>query len=534
MKAPQPSKLGSVSRCFLNKYSPLIQGTLCGLDRLRLRGTLRHLYQPTVMEAYLNACRVLIKDFGQFARRLTERLKDKAYALAEQKQRPFQFLNSSQQSKEELARQIQRRDKIDQGLICVLSAVEPCMSYNVRGQRETQEIHMVLEPRKCTHFYYYYQHAIFGFMHVRVQSWFPFALNFCLNGREWLASQLDRAQIGYQKKDNCFTWIQDFARAQKLMNKQFETDWPLLLNGLLEEAHPLAAEICRPIGQEYYWSASDTEYATDIIFKDPAALQELYPGFVRHAISTFQSPDVMRFLGRSVPAITGRVNGHFKGEVISDVKHRPEGIRVKHSVNKNSVKMYDKAGQVLRIETLVLNTLDFRVFRSPEGKPEAKRRWLTLRRGLADMKRRAQVSEASNNRYLEALASSSGGTPVEQLTQKICKALRKNRRRYRALNPWSAQDAALLEAISRGEFTINGFRNRDIRSLLFPEPCSVRLRKKRAGAVTRKFALLRAHGVIRKVAGTHRYVVTAKGRQMLTAVLAARQADVEQLTKMAA
>src|SRR5882672_9488300 len=140
MSNTSSANTNSVSKPFLSKYGSFIQGTLSGFDRLRLRGTLRHLYQPTVMEAYLNACRVLIKDFGQFARRLTERVKDKAYALAEQKQRPFQFLNSSQQSKEELARQIQRRDKIDQGLICVLSAVEPCMSYNVRGQRETQEI----------------------------------------------------------------------------------------------------------------------------------------------------------------------------------------------------------------------------------------------------------------------------------------------------------------------------------------------------------------------------------------------------------
>jgi hypothetical protein len=534
MKTPFGSKLGSVSPLFLDKYSHLLQGTLCGLDRVRLRGTLRHLYQPRVMEAYLNACRVLIKDFGHFARRLTERVKDQAYALAEQKQRPFRFLNSNQFSKEDVARQIKKQDNVAQGLICVLSAVEPCMSYNVRGQRETKEIHMVLEPRKCTHFYYYYQHPIFGFMHVRVQSWFPFAINICLNGREWLAGQLDAAKIAYHKKDNCFTWIEDFAKAQKLMNKQLQTDWPKLLNALLKETHPLAKEICRPIGQEYYWSASDTEYATDLIFKDPAELQALYPSFVRHAISTFKSPDVMRFLGRWVPLSTGRVSGQFTGEIISDIKNRLEGIRVKHSVNRNSIKMYDKAGQVLRTETLILDPSEFKQFRSPEGKADAKRRWLPMRRGLADMERRCQVSARANNRYLDALSSVSGGTPLKDLTEKMCRPVRKNKRRHRAINPWSEKDAALLEAISRGEFTINGFRNRDIRAILFPHPTGSEMQKRRAAAVTRKFILLRAHGIISKVAGTHRYVVTARGRQMLTSVLSAREADVEQLTKLAA
>src|SRR5882762_8513811 len=129
MNAPQPSKLGGVSRCFLNKFSPRIQGTLCGLDRLRLRGTLRHLYQPTVMEAYLNACRVLIKDFGRFANSLTERVKAAAYALAERTQRPYRYLNSSQVSKEQVARQIVQEDNLQEGLIAVLGCVEPCLSY---------------------------------------------------------------------------------------------------------------------------------------------------------------------------------------------------------------------------------------------------------------------------------------------------------------------------------------------------------------------------------------------------------------------
>jgi hypothetical protein len=111
---------------------------------------------------------------------------------------------------------------------------------------------------------------------------------------------------------------------------------------------------------------------------------------------------------------------------------------------------------------------------------------------------------------------------------------RKDGQSYRALNPWSVQDASLLEIVNRGEFAINGFRNRDVRLLLFSTQGTQQKQKSRAGAVTRKIRLLRAHGLIRKVSGAHRCVVSEKGRRIITALLAARQANVEQLTALAA
>jgi hypothetical protein len=87
------------------------------------------------MEAYLNACRVLIKDFGRMAEALTNRVKAAAYALADKEGRPYRFLSSSQLSKEEVARQIAAEDNVKEGLIAILGCVEPCMSYVVRGDR---------------------------------------------------------------------------------------------------------------------------------------------------------------------------------------------------------------------------------------------------------------------------------------------------------------------------------------------------------------------------------------------------------------
>ena len=486
------------------------------------------------MEAYLNACRVLIKDFSSLAQDLTGRIKAGAYAAAETAGRPFRYLPTSQISKEELARQIIARDGIKSGLVAIFSALENCLSYSVRGDRQSKEIHMVLEPRKCLHLYHYFLDPELGLCHVRVQTWFPFTLDICLNGRERLARQMDAAGIAYRQKDNCFVWVSEPERAQALLDEQLKTDWRSVLWRLLNAAHPLHAKICRPINQSYYWTASASEYATDILFRDAQTLAELYPRLVHHGMRTFASPDVMRFLGRYVPASTGKVYGQFQGEIISDVKHRPEGVRVKHSVNGNSVKMYDKEGSVLRVETTINRTEEFKVYRTKEGDPQGEKSWRDLPRSVSQLRRRAEVSAACNRRYLEALASVSQKTPVGALSARFCQGLVKDGRRYRALNPWGRDDAALLEAISRGEFTINGLRNRDLRRLLWAKPGSPKEEKRRAGAVTRKLRLLRAHGLLRKVSGTHRYVVTEEGRKVITALLSARGADVEQLTAFAA
>lgn len=523
-----------VPPAFLTRISDSITGVLCGFDRLRLRGTLRHLFQPTVMEAYLNACHVLIKDFSTFAQSLTARLKAAAYASAQKAGRPFRYLASSQTSKEALARQIARQDGVSSGLIAIFSALENCLSYSVRGDRQTKHIHLVLEPRKCLHLYHYFLHQELGLCHVRVQTWFPFTVDLCLNGRDRLARQMDAAGLAYRQRDNCFVWVEDASRAQALLDQQLRTDWPCLLGQLLDQAHPLHREICRPIAQTYYWTASASEYATDLLFRDAPTLAALYPRLVHHGLRTFASPDIMRFLGHPVPVTYGRVRPNFKGEVISDMKHRPEGIRVKHSVNSNSVKMYDKQGSVLRIETTINKTEDFRVYRAKQGQPGGPKAWRPLQRSVGELWRRAQVSAAANWRYLEGLASVTDRTPVGQAANVVCRPVVRDGRRHRALNPWSPQDTALLEAVSRGEYTINGLRNRDLRRQLWPKPATDQQERRRAAKVTRQLRLLRAHGLLRKVSGTHRYVLTTGGRKIITALLAARQADVEQLTALAA
>jgi hypothetical protein len=533
MKKPSSLSQPGVPESFLTKFGKHVTAILCGFDRIRFRATQRLLFQPNSMESYLATCGVLIKHFTTFAQGITERVKDAAYKAAAAAGRPVKYLGISSSDKEMLAREMVQKDRIKEGLIGIFTAVEPCLSYSVRGDRKSKEIHLVLETRKCLHLYHYYQHREFGLMHVRVQSWFPFTVDVCLNGREWLARQMDAAGIGYVQRDNCFTWVEDPAKVQSLLAEQLRTNWVEKLDSLLNEAHPLHEEIGRPFHQPYYWSASQTEFATDVLFENAAALAQWYRPFLHHGISTFKSVDVLRFLGHYVPA-TGRIPKRFRGEVTTSLKERPEGVRLRHTVNGNSIKVYDKQGSVLRVETTMVHPERFRVYRPIEGDADGRLRWQKLRRGVADLWRRGEISQASNRRYLDALASVTGKTPLREEALIVCRSIKVDGRRFRALNPWAASDGALLEAVSRGEFSLQGFRNRDVRALLYPRKAAPEEQRRRSGRVTRLFALLRAHGLIRRVPGTHRYQLTERGRRIITALLAARNADVDQLTQLAA
>lgn len=553
---------------FLNKFASLVTGVLCGFDRLFLAGSLRRIAFPLGLQGYLFFNRILYKDFAEHSEKITARLEQASLHHAKQLGREIRYLNSSQVPKEDIARAIAARDRIKSGLICVLRSVDPCVSVHVHKNRDTKKLELQFRKRKCMHLYHYQIHPVFGFMHARIQTWFPFRIYVCINGREWLARHMDQVGLHYQRRDNTFTWLEDVDKAQALFDQQLQTHWPSLLDGLADVLNPIHADIFANYHCHYYWSVQQSEWASDVMFRSRAALQTVYPQLVRYAITTFGPADVLRFLGQPVPA-DGKVPHRYRHEVKTNVKERVEGVRIKHWVNGNSIKLYDK-GSVLRPECTVCQPGDFKVYRPAEGNPDGAKDWRPLRLGIADLHRRAEVSQAANERYLEALAAVHDSTPLRQLAEPLCRpapdpARRKTNsapapvadsvptsapavpaagltpgtdrarpRRVRALNPLAAPDAALLEAVSRHEFLINGLRNRDLRRLLFgPDTATSSVQRQRSAAVTRKLRLLRAHGLIHKVPKTHRYVVSEQGRTTITALLAARNASTEQLISRA-
>jgi hypothetical protein len=521
-------------KSFIQRYQEIVIGALNGFDRVRFRGTFRWLSYASALGRYMSAIGVRLMEFKEFSEAATARVRESVVEVARRAGRPMEYLAKPSLSKEAHARAIAERDKIREGLIAVLYAVEPCNSFRIGKAPETGYLRVENAWRKCIHYYAYWMDADWGLCHVRMQSWLPLGVHVCLNGREWLARQMDREGIRYIRRDNCFTWVQDVERAQALLDEQLKTDWGAALNKLVKRSHPGSRAVLESSKHaQYYWSCDASEWASDVMFASPHELRGRYRRWIAHGMQNMGSREVLRFLGRHVPA-QGGINPEFEGEVTTDLRERPEGIRIKHRVKKNSIKAYDKQGSVLRVETTINDTQDFKVLRRKEGQRSGRPSWRILRKGVADMSRRAQVSQAANERYLESLAAIEETTPLGELVQNLCCPVRWKKTRCRALNPLAGPDARLLEVVYRGEFAINGFRNHDLRQHLYKVATDAVTLKKQSAAITRQLRLLRAHGLIRKVPKTHRYVLSMKGRTIIAALLAARAADAEKLGAAAA
>ena len=516
-------------KTFIARLGSQVTAVLSGFDRLVFRGTLLPLMRRYGMFHFLEHAGVRLLDFKPYVQRTTEQVKAAALADVRKLGRPELYLASSQSSKEDLARKLLSKHPVKEGLICAFTTVEPCMSFEYHKSQDRRERGLRLVPSKCLHLYKYFLHPRFGFINARLQTWFPFNIQICLNGREWLARDLAAKDSGFKRADNAFPWLEEPRLAQRLLDRQLRTDWPEALSQIARSMNPLHRKIFEPYPMDYYWSAYQTEWATDLLFRDPATLAQLYPTLVRHAMLHFKSPDVMRFLGR-------KANGHFLGEITTSFKNRAEGVRVKYWVRGNSIKMYDKAASILRVETTIAKTQDFKVFRPPHKDPQGKLDWKPLRKGVADLHRRAEVSQRSNERYLEALAAVEDRTPCSEIFDAVAKPVLEGERRWRALRIGDPHDVALLSAVSRGEFATAGFRNRDLRRILHPKSAKLDSadQKRIAAKIGRQIRLLRAHGLIRKVHKTHRYVLTSKGTLLAAALWATRDANLKKLVSEAA
>ena len=552
---------------FIKKHQKDILGVLSGFDRVRFRGTIRVLAVVPLLMSWLAHRRVLIKDFADMAASLTSRLKASVEEVARQcvarrgvtlrrGESPIRYLRSSQISKEDLVAELIRREGLTEGVVCVLSASELSRTYDVLRNPETKTLDLDPRTRPCLHWYVYFLDAALGLCHVRIQSWMPFTVHVCVNGREWLCRELTKRGIGFERRDNCLARVDDVAAAQQILDSQPWDHWSDRLNDLVSRACPALLELpgFGDRRQQYYWSADATEWASDVMFRSAETLAALYPSLINHALNTFASRDVMRFLGKVRIPPTG-VDVRFNGEVNTTRPIRPEGVCVKHRLNRNTLKMYDKQGSVLRVETTINDTSDFGVYRTAESVPNSPKKWRRLRKGVVDLPRRAAISQAANTRYLTAQAAVDSATPLGKVADQLATPVVTKTSRSRGLIPLTGIDSQLIAILLRGEFTLNGFRNRDVRELLFPTPttatsnartatktaslpetdeAALTERRRQSGQVTRLLRLFRAHGLIRKIPRTHRYQLTANGRRILPTFPIARSASTNALQQIAA
>ena len=498
----------------LDQYADKIKGSFSFFDRMIINGYLPPLMNEYSRSAALYQLGVPYKNFKSYFMDVTNSITDHIENSASKLKRPIQYLASPNERKEDIAKRILSQSPIDDGLICVLKTLESCRTAKVYGS-DSGKLGVKSCYTKCLHYYLYYLDKVYGFLFVKIQTWFPFNIQVYINGREMMKPVFHKNNISYQCYDNSFIDISDVAQAQALADKFDSKKLCKNLDAFAKSINPFLDTVQNTFGQGYYWCVNQCEFATDVMFKERSFLEDIYPSLVGHAFYDFTCTDVFTFMGR-------KPDPRFQGEAVSDYKDRPIGCRVKFKLKSNSIKMYDKCS-VLRIETTVNDPREFKVYATVNHRDGTEsKEWKPMGRSISNLYRYAEVAKACNGRFLDAMTDI---IPVKSTLDeigKICSGKKVNGKTLTGFNVWNPEVVLIMETICDGKYFINGFRNRDIGKVIFP---SIKDPKKLSSKVSRTLKKLRQHGLIKKVPKSRRYHVTSKGRRIMGTLIELRHRE---------
>jgi hypothetical protein len=505
---------------FIDQYTTQIAGCLSCFDRVIFKGHLLPLcHQGGLTQFVDHVLHLRRKDFMPWAKQQSQRIIDHALRLAEQAGRPCIYLNR-QLRKDELAQRILREQPVDEGLVCVLRCLEHCPSFRLTVGKDRPRF--TPDRPRCLVFYFYYLDPDLGLVHVRLPTLFPFSIQIAVNGHDYLARQMRRAGIRFIQEDNVFTEISSFPRAQRLADRFERENWPRRLRGIAHRVMPLLGNVLNRF--RYYWVVDQAEYATDLVFTRPADLAALYPQLLDYAVLHFDAKDIFTFLGR-------RLHPRYDGQALTECrKDRLPGARIKHRVGQNWIKMYDKLGRVLRVETVINDPKLFKVRRRRQRGGQTKMVWCPMNKGVVNLYRYRQIALAANGRYLDALSLVQPAAPAQVPLHRLAEPRRVRGRCFAGFNPAQPRDLALFKAVLDGEHLLRGLRNIDIRKRLYGlDPKQQAERRRRSAAVGRLLKRLHVRGLLAKVSRSRRWHLTHHGRQLLTAALQTYQRHFPQI-----
>jgi hypothetical protein len=478
------------------RHKGQIAGVLGCWDRMLIFGTLPKICYAEGMTSYLYAKQVRIFDYPRCAEPFRDQLRHNAERLAWESGIEIEFLRKRNGRKEDRVKEILTHRGEHPGLVCIFSAMEPCSTYKPWHDKQSGKTYLRPDDGKCLHYYFYCIDDELGLCHVRVPTWLPCRLQIYCNGHHWLATRLRTQKIGYQLVDNAFVEIANWTRAQQIAD-----GWEIQrLHSKLDQFAQTDCPIHRSFGVAYHGSVGQCEYATDIVFRRQTDLAAIYGNLTRTAIHTVQPDNIATFLGR-------KLNTQYEGEMGNRFNIRLEGTRIKHTMGPVSLKLYDKFGLLLRIETTVNDLTFFKHYREVEHRDGSKEtKWASMQKTIYSLPAWRELLEAAHRRYLEFLSTIEDPRTGRDQLDKLSQPVRQEGRSYPGFNLFDSDDGFLLRVIARGEFNISGLQNKTLRRFL---------RHKSSGQVSRLLKRLRLHGLIQKVGRTYKYYLTQFGKQVI-------------------
>jgi hypothetical protein len=496
-----------MTQMLTERYRERMVGVLSCYDRIIITGTLPGACYAGGMTSFLYAKGIRIFDYARFAEPLRERIRSRAQEACVDAGIEIEHINKPHIRKEEVVAKVLARRGDHPGLVHVISAMEACESYRPWHDKASGKTGLKPSPGKCLHYYFYFIDEKFGLCYLRVPTWCPFRLQFYCNGHSWLARKLTAAGIEFSLADNAFVRIADADRAQALA----DTFKPEELHRRLDRYAKRFCPVAEAFGQSYHWSLMQVEYSTDLIFRSEETLKPLYENLSRQAILAVKAEQVASFLGK-------KITPQLAQELGSGFSTRIEGTCIKHRFAKTGVKMYDKFGRVLRLETTTNDVSFFKHHRKVEHRDRHTTRELApLKKSIYSLIDLREILLGCNRRYLEFLSAiEDPSNGVRDLTR-LSEAHHDGDRTIRGLNFFEPTEQQLLRALQRPAFNIHGVRRADLTPHV-PELSASRL--------SRQLHRLRSLGLIKRVTRSYRYYLTRLGRAAIAAACSLTQFNI--------
>jgi len=483
----------AMAQSLTDRYDDRIAGVLSCYDRVVITGTVPVICYAEGMTRFLYANGIRIFDYPQFAQTLRDRVRDRAAALASDAGLTIEHIAKSHIRKEEVVARVLAQRGDAPGLVHVISAMEACDSYRPWHDKTSGKTFVRPDSGKCLHYYFYFMDAALGLIYLRVPTWSPFRLQFYCNGHSWLSRQLTAAGIGFTMADNAFVRVDDWPRAQQLADALS----PDQLHRVLDHYAGLCCPVCDVFGQSYHWSLMQVEYATDLAFRSTTTLGPLYDQLVRQSVLSVRAEQVASFLGRHIaPQLAQEIGSQFSTRI--------EGTCIKHRFGKSSIKMYDKCGIVLRIETTTNDVSFFKHHRKVEHRNGPPTRELApVKKSIYSLIDLREILLGCHRRYLAHLSALDDFSAGVRALGRLTKPREIDGKTVKGINFFEPADNALLHALQNPRVNIAGVRRAD----LLPE-----LAMFSPSRLSRQLRRLRDVGVIKRVTGTYRYYLTRAGR----------------------
>ena len=381
----------------------------------------------------------------------------------------------------------------NKGIFCILKSQEYGSTYasylpkKFKNDETYRKICKAIRP--VNHYYFYINEKEWtGINYIKVCSYLPFNVEIYLNGHNWLLAQFNKHKIEYKKVDNCFVEIQDMDKASKII-KTFSDDslWQFGDKWVYKIVKLFTPKI-REIGYYYRFYIKQIKYSNNICFKSKEVLDGLFMKIIDNH-RTIGNPDSISNIFQR--RITKRYNAACK----TTIAHFDEHPCIKSCYKKIYIKQYNKKGIILRTETVINNLRDLGLNKSVVNLPAVKK-----------------VAGNINNRYLKSISDISlkfiGNTGLDKLAES--EKIGVSGKSITGIRISDSRIMRAIKALAKSSNLIHGFNNKELRREIIIKNG---LKEEEYPSTKMGYDLKRllVKGLIKKIVGTYKYVLTELG-----------------------